>query len=184
MLNAAARTFSKDGIRGATTREIAKEAGVNEVTLFRHFKSKEQLLGAVIETGLVSELALMNAQASWGENLRENLARYAKHYYEHLEKKEAFARALIAESGTLPESVQTMITRVVKPVRDRLIEMLKVAQKAGVIRSGLDVECAIDAFKNTLCAGMLRQSSCLPRNYSANAYIDTVVDIFFRGMEA
>ena len=75
ILDAAARTFSLEGIQGATTRQIARKAGVNEVTLFRHFKSKEQLLGAVLERGLVSEVALMNEHSSWKENLRESMAK-------------------------------------------------------------------------------------------------------------
>jgi hypothetical protein len=41
---AAVRVFSRDGFQGATTREIAREAGVNEVTIFRHFRTREELL--------------------------------------------------------------------------------------------------------------------------------------------
>lgn len=44
ILEAALRVFAEAGTRGATTRRIAEEAGVNEVTLFRHFGSKERLL--------------------------------------------------------------------------------------------------------------------------------------------
>jgi hypothetical protein len=64
-----------------------------------------------------------------------------------------------------------------------LIGILADAQKAGVLRPDVNVECALDAFKNTLYAGMLRQGTYLPRSYSAEAYIDTVVDIFVRGIE-
>ena len=49
ILEAAARVYSKHGFRGATTRLIASEAGVNEVTLFRTFGSKGALLEAVLE---------------------------------------------------------------------------------------------------------------------------------------
>ena len=184
LLEAAAQTFSREGIQGATTRQIAREAGVNEVTLFRHFKSKEQLLGAVVERALASEIALMNEHSSWKENLRESMEKYARHYYSHLQKKQAFARAFIAEGQVLPESMQTMIANVIRPVRERLIGILADAQKAGVIRPDVNVECALDAFKNTLYAGMLRQGAYLPRSYSTEAYIDTVVDIFVRGIEA
>src|ERR1700741_2737213 len=118
LLNAAARAFARDGLRGATTREIAREAGVNEVTLFRHFKSKEQLLGAVLERGLLSEIALMNEHSSWKENLRESMANYARHYYSHLERKQGFARAFIAEGQLLPKSMKSMIANVVLPVRE------------------------------------------------------------------
>jgi AcrR family transcriptional regulator len=44
LLHAALKVYSTAGTRGATTRRIAEEAGVNEVTLFRHFGSKDALL--------------------------------------------------------------------------------------------------------------------------------------------
>ncbi len=49
LLNAAARVFAETGYRGATTRRIAQEAGVNEVTLFRHFGSKADLVQAALQ---------------------------------------------------------------------------------------------------------------------------------------
>ncbi|GAC1653289.1 MAG: hypothetical protein NVS4B3_16240 [Gemmatimonadaceae bacterium] len=49
ILEAAARVYAKHGFRGATTRLIAAEAGVNEVTLFRTFGSKGALLAAVMQ---------------------------------------------------------------------------------------------------------------------------------------
>lgn len=44
ILDAAARVYAEFGFRGATTRRIATAAGVNEVTLFRAFGSKEALI--------------------------------------------------------------------------------------------------------------------------------------------
>jgi AcrR family transcriptional regulator len=183
LLDAAAETFARDGIRGATTREIARKADVNEVTLFRHFKSKEQLLRAVLQRGLVSEVAMMDQHSSWKENLRESMEKYARHYYSHLEKKEGIARAFLAEAQILPKSMQTMIAEVIRPVRERLVLILTDAQRAGVVRKEVNVECVLDAFKNTLYAGMLRQGVYLPRNYTMDTYISTVVDIFVRGIE-
>ena len=49
ILFAAARVYAQHGWRGATTRRIADEAGVNEVTLFRHFGSKETLLDEMMQ---------------------------------------------------------------------------------------------------------------------------------------
>ncbi len=46
ILVAARDVIGRKGKRGATTREIAEVAGVNEATLFRHFGTKEALLGA------------------------------------------------------------------------------------------------------------------------------------------
>jgi TetR/AcrR family transcriptional regulator len=48
ILDAAMRVFSKEGYEGATTKKIAEMANVNEVTLFRKFRSKENILKTVI----------------------------------------------------------------------------------------------------------------------------------------
>jgi AcrR family transcriptional regulator len=46
ILTATREVIGRKGKRGATTREIADVAGVNEATLFRHFGTKEALLVA------------------------------------------------------------------------------------------------------------------------------------------
>lgn len=49
ILQAAARVYALHGFRGATTRLIAIEAGVNEVSLFRTFGSKAALFEAMMQ---------------------------------------------------------------------------------------------------------------------------------------
>jgi len=44
LLTAALEALATYGYRGATTRIIAEAAGVTELTLFRHFGSKQQLM--------------------------------------------------------------------------------------------------------------------------------------------
>jgi AcrR family transcriptional regulator len=48
LLIAATNLLVKHGSQATTTRQIAEEADVNEVTLFRNFKTKENLLNEVI----------------------------------------------------------------------------------------------------------------------------------------
>jgi len=47
--DAALELFCRDGYDGASTRAIAKRAGVNEVTIFRLFGTKEKVLLAVLD---------------------------------------------------------------------------------------------------------------------------------------
>ena len=47
--------FSRQGITATTTKEIAEQAGVNEVTLFRQFGSKQGLLLAVLQEAPILE---------------------------------------------------------------------------------------------------------------------------------
>lgn len=84
ILAAALEVYAQHGFRGATTRRIAHAAGVNEVTVFRHFGSKDALLAEAItdaasqspsaplpdEPGDVPRELTMWAQAQIG-NLRE-----------------------------------------------------------------------------------------------------------------
>src|SRR5947209_12946907 len=43
VLDTACRVFSRSSYRGATTAEIAREAGISEPILYRHFGSKRDL---------------------------------------------------------------------------------------------------------------------------------------------
>jgi len=43
ILAAARQLFSERGFRGTTTKDVAEAAGVAELTLYRHFKTKSQL---------------------------------------------------------------------------------------------------------------------------------------------
>jgi len=49
ILDAALNLFSENGFHATTTRKIAQEADVNEVTLFRHFSSKMDLFQEILQ---------------------------------------------------------------------------------------------------------------------------------------
>ena len=48
ILTATCQVYAAAGFRGTTTRRIAQEAGVNEITLFRQFGTKEALVKAAL----------------------------------------------------------------------------------------------------------------------------------------
>lgn len=48
ILAATLQVYTEAGYRGTTTRRIAQEAGVNEITLFRQFGTKEALVKAAL----------------------------------------------------------------------------------------------------------------------------------------
>jgi AcrR family transcriptional regulator len=52
IIDAAMELFSMNGYSSTTTRSIAESSGVNELTVFRNFDSKDGLLAAVIDTYL------------------------------------------------------------------------------------------------------------------------------------
>ena len=49
ILNTALDLFASHGFTGVTTKQIAEQAGITEVTLFRHFSTKRALFESVLE---------------------------------------------------------------------------------------------------------------------------------------
>jgi AcrR family transcriptional regulator len=55
IIEAAIKLFSEKGFNGTTTKEIAETAEVNEALIFRHFSTKRDLYGAIIEKKISEE---------------------------------------------------------------------------------------------------------------------------------
>jgi len=49
ILQTAVDLFSQRGFKGTTTKEIARAAGVSEAMLIRHFATKDELYGAILD---------------------------------------------------------------------------------------------------------------------------------------
>jgi TetR/AcrR family transcriptional regulator, mexJK operon transcriptional repressor len=60
ILEACARQFSQRGYHGVSNRELARDAGINEVTLFRHFANKAEIYKAVL-VDQINQLDLRDA---------------------------------------------------------------------------------------------------------------------------
>lgn len=56
LVRVAARLFRERGFDGTTTRDIADAVGMRSGSPFYHFKSKQEILAAVMEEGLVAGL--------------------------------------------------------------------------------------------------------------------------------
>ncbi len=81
---AAREVIARKGKRGATTREIAEVAGVNEATLFRHFGTKESLIVAVAKH-TCGDVVLRDIISSLNGPLEEDLYTIARAFNDRLE---------------------------------------------------------------------------------------------------
>lgn len=183
ILDAAQKAFARDGLQGATTRTIAQEAGVNEVTLFRHFHNKEGLLAAVMVDVVQSHQHAGGDQDSeWTGDLKAHLQRFGSDLYAMLERDEAFLRTMIGEGRRHPDLSRKVVMDAVKPVRDRFIANLERARTAGLTRKAVDLGIAADVFTAMLLGGMLRNTGGCSWGYSPAEFIATCVDIFAAGL--
>ena len=183
LLDAAFQVCSERGLQGATTREIADVARVNEVTLFRHFGSKEKLIAALFQRAVAAQAESFGETEPDANDLERDLTRYARRYHELLMSNEALIRTLIGEARRHPDHARQIICEAAKPMRERLLNYLRAAQKAGSVRRNLDVGPAVDAFTGMLLAGMLRRTALVQYlDYSVDDYLTTVVELFLRGI--
>ena len=185
ILDAAYRVCAERGLHGATTREIADEAGVNEVTLFRHFGNKEKLIAALFQRSVAAQVESLSDSEPDANDLERDLRRYAIRFDEMLFNNEALIRTIIGEAKRHPEQARQVICESARPMKERLVAYLRGAQKAGAVRRDLVLEPAIDAFTGMLLAGMLRRTSPMKfLEYSQDEYVEGCIDLFLRGIAA
>ena len=60
ILFSAQKLFALEGVVAVSTARIAKEAGVSEALIFRHFGNKQQLVDAVVKAGLSAKSSIIN----------------------------------------------------------------------------------------------------------------------------
>lgn len=102
IINAASDLFANKGYAGTTTRAIAETAGVNEVTLFRHFGSKENLAREVMNQ--FGGLAIAeNLENHLSGNYREDLLLVGKMMLTVMTERNDAIRMAICEAGNFPE---------------------------------------------------------------------------------
>lgn len=101
ILQAAVRVYAQHGWRGATTRRIADEAGVNEVTLFRHFGSKDALLDAAIISTVSEQDSLLSAEPLAPE---AELVVWATTQHENISRKREMVRQLMSDAADRPDA--------------------------------------------------------------------------------
>ena len=100
LLEAAITVFAESGSRGATTRRIAEQAGVNEVTLFRHFRSKDELIQAALVRFVtrIEHRPLPEVPTA----PRAELLEWCRAHYRELLKHRSFIRKVMSEHEEHP----------------------------------------------------------------------------------
>ena len=106
ILEAAKRVYAKHGFRGATTRLIAIEADVNEVTIFRTFGSKAALFDALMQSHVAhSPLPVLPDEP---RNPQSEIIRWCAAVLAHLSEHSSILRKSIGELEERPDAAVSM----------------------------------------------------------------------------
>jgi AcrR family transcriptional regulator len=101
ILKAATELYAETGFRGTTTRQIAQLAGVNEVTLFRHFGSKTALLHEAIRCACEPPSGTVLPEAP--RRPRAELLEWARTTWQELWNRRSVIRTAMGEIEERPE---------------------------------------------------------------------------------
>ncbi len=183
ILKAAARIYCEAGFRGTTTRRIATEAGVNEVTVFRHFGSKEALLREAIGRqwggGGCGPAALESAGdpvgelQAWARLMTAGLRQMAPLIRTRLGEFEEHPE-IVPPRGSPPAQATAALTRYLEQLRD-----------AGLARAEFEPRTAAAMLWAALFAdGIVREGLPDMFNDDIDRSIDEYVVIFLRGIGA
>lgn len=134
----ALKVFARDGFEGASTRDIARAAGVNHSLIPYHFGSKDglwretmaELLGAFAH--VQTEASALAGLASPGERLRSALKEFVRFCAERPE----FHRVMTAEWAHGAERIRWLGETHVKPVSRRMVALIEAAQRDGDVVDG------------------------------------------------
>ncbi|MFI5293649.1 MAG: TetR/AcrR family transcriptional regulator [Thermodesulfovibrionales bacterium] len=145
ILDAGLSLFSKKGYLGATTKEIAKKARVAELTLFRHFSSKERLFEEAIKRrsflpalkGLLPELKDLA--------YKDALIEIANRYLERLSERRDLIKIMHSEIHLYPVKVREIQQKFVGEIVGTLASYFRGLQERRMLND-FDPELGARAF--------------------------------------
>lgn len=183
LLDATLKLISEKGYLGSTTREIAQEAGVTELTLFRHFGTKEKLFEALLRTHTflprLKELLPELDGLSYGDSLRLIATRFLL----SLKERKSLVKIMYSEVTTYPEKIKKLYNKFADDLRSTLASYFRGLQKKGLLRT-VSPELAAQLFLGMLFSyfrseEIMRESGMKKQTMEKN--IKEFVDIFMFG---
>jgi AcrR family transcriptional regulator len=183
LLDATLKLISEKGYLGSTTREIAQEAGVTELTLFRHFGTKEKLFEALLRNHTflprLKELLPELEGLSYGDSLRQIASRFLL----SLKERKSMVKIMYSEGTIYPEKIKKLYNRFADDLRLTLASYFRGLQKKGLLRT-VSPEMAAQMFLGMLFSyfrteEIMREGGMKKQTMEKN--IKEFVDIFMFG---
>lgn len=135
ILRATLNLLSRKGYLGSTTREIAREAGITELTLFRHFGSKEKLFEEVLKRYSFLPALKEVLPRLEGLSYEEALMDIGMLFIKTLKEKKPIIKIMLSEANLYPEKIRDVYQRLMDRTIKTLADFFNELQKKGVMRN-------------------------------------------------
>lgn len=180
ILKSALKLFSQKGYLRTTTKEIAKEAQVAEVTLFRYFTSKEALFIDVLKNQSFLPTLKDLLPKLKKKNYKESLKTIAKYYFNLLKKKKDLICIMHTEIFQYPTEIREIHSKMIHEVYLVFASYLEELKKDGVLKKDLDSNYASLAYFGMLF-NLFIKKELLRRKIDLRKALQTYIEIFYEG---
>jgi AcrR family transcriptional regulator len=146
IINALRKLIIKYGSEHVTVRRIAREIGVSQGAIYRHFKSKREILGFLvdyIEDNLIGDIE----KSSHDENVLKLLESILRNHLSSIEQRRGVSFLVIAEIISLGDKrLNKKILDVLNKYTGHIRDILSRGVKDGEIKEEIDPDTAATAF--------------------------------------
>ena len=135
LLQMAAHLFRNKGYERTTVRDLASAVGIQSGSIFHHFKSKDEILRAVMEETIRYNTALMRASLAEASSVRERVLALIRCELQSIMGGSGEAMAvLVFEWRSLSEEGQVQVLALRDIYEQIWLQVLAEAKDAGYIR--------------------------------------------------
>lgn len=183
ILQAALQLFAKRGYDGTTTKDLAKQAGVAEGTLFRHFSNKKAILIEVATTGwvdiltdLLTELSEMGSYKAVSQVMRRRML--------NMQKNKNLMQVCFVEAQYHPELRDSIQSEVINKMTDVAEAFFETAMEKGIYRR-MNPKIVAKVFLGIFAIAGFSEETVINPDASPQAMqemAEGISDIFLRGV--
>ncbi|MBM4763641.1 TetR/AcrR family transcriptional regulator [Bacillus sp. B15-48] len=185
ILFAAINLIAEKGYKAVSTKEIAQEAGVSEMTLFRHFGTKRALLETAIDKFYYTVSMKEIFQNKIVDDLKEDLLMISKAYHRMMKKNLNIIRIAIKE-GNRVEGLFEQINKHPRQLKELIIEYFANMQEKGRMKSIENLEALAMAYLYMLYGEFISRNFVEGHQITSvkeNEYMETAVLLFVSALE-
>ena len=184
IITATFNIIQKEGVQKATTKKIAAEAGVNEVTIFRKFENKKNLIEATKDYYMAKLLSRLEETFDYDED--ESIEEYLKNCFHGILdfSQEDISIIRVAMQEIKGESdKKLLISHITDTIINKMEEFFKLQLEKGIIKNVNSKAISV------MCFSIIFQSTILWQIYGNNAdmdsdiFADDYLDIIFNGIK-
>lgn len=185
IVKATFKLLQKDGLEKTTTKKIAAEAGVNEVTVFRKFENKKNLIEFIKNYYLDLLIAELNEIFEYSED--ESIEEYLKICFFGIlnlsDDDFSILKVAMEEVRSTPDK-KPLISEVTELIFDKLEEFFKSKIDRGVIKDTNPKSLAILCFNSLFQSVILWKVYNINFGFETNHYVDDLLSIMLEGISS